>query len=80
MNATNRDQRRHWQRVSQEQKDISNKEAEVPCKCGKFGHDNEGCWLLEKGDNRQLVVVDTLPIADKMNDKGKDNKGKEGLV
>ena len=29
--------------------------------CGKFGHDNEGCWrLLEKSANIQPVVLDTL--------------------
>jgi hypothetical protein len=48
--------------------------------CGKFGHDSEGCWLLEKGDNPQPVVVDTLPIAEGIEDKEKGDKGKEGLV
>ena len=48
--------------------------------CGKFGHDSEGCWLLEKGENLEPVVVHTLLIAEEMDDEGKDNKGKEGLV
>ena len=43
--------------------------------CGKFGHDSEGCWLLEKGEDIHLVVLDTLPIADKM-----DSEGNEGSV
>ena len=42
---------------------------------GKFGHDSEGCWLLEKSEDIQPVVLDTLPIADEM-----DDEGKEGLV
>ena len=48
--------------------------------CEKFGHDSEGCWLVENGENLQPVVVDTLRIADKMDDKGKDDERKEGLV
>ncbi len=48
--------------------------------CGKFGHNSEGCWLLEKGENLEPAVVHTPPIADKMDDKGKDDKGKEGPV
>ncbi len=24
--------------------------------CGKFGHDSEGCWLLEKGENLEPAV------------------------
>ena len=48
--------------------------------CGKFGHDSEGCWLLEKGENFEPVVVHTLPIAEKMDDKGRDDEGKEKLV
>jgi hypothetical protein len=43
--------------------------------CRTFGHNSEGCWLLEKSEDNQLVVFNTLPIADKM-----DNEGKEGLV
>jgi hypothetical protein len=48
--------------------------------CGKFGHDSEGCWLLEKEENLEPAVVHTLPIAEEMDDKGMDDKGKEGLV
>jgi hypothetical protein len=50
--------------------------------CGKFGHDNEGCWLLEKVENLELAVVHTLPIAEEMemDDKGNDKEGKEGLI
>ena len=48
--------------------------------CGKFGHDSEGCWLLKKGEKLGPTVVHTLLIADEMDDEGKDNKGKEGLV
>jgi hypothetical protein len=48
--------------------------------CGKFGYDSEGCWLLENGENIQPVVVHTLPIAEEVDDKGKDDEGKEGLV
>ena len=50
--------------------------------CGKFGHDSEGCWLLEKGENLEPAVVYTLPIAEEteIDDKGNNNKGKEGLV
>jgi hypothetical protein len=50
--------------------------------CGKFGHKFEGCWLLDKGKNLEEAVEDTLPIAEEMgmDDKTKDNKGKEGLV
>jgi hypothetical protein len=46
--------------------------------CGMFGHDSEGCWSLEKGENLELAVIHTLPIAEEMDDKGKDNEGKEG--
>ena len=42
--------------------------------CGKFGHDSEGCWLLE---NLEPGVVHTLPIAEEMDDKGNNNEGKE---
>ncbi len=50
--------------------------------CGKFGHDSEGCWLLDKGKNLEPAVVHTLPIAEEMgmDDKGNDDKGKEGSV
>ncbi len=34
--------------------------------CGKFGHKNEGCWLLEKRVGIQPVLLDTLLIVDKM--------------
>ncbi len=47
--------------------------------CEKFGHDSEGCWLLEKGENLEPAVVHTLPIAEEMDDKGKDKEG-VGLV
>ena len=63
--------------------------------CGKFGHEFEGCWLLDKGNNTQEAVVRTLPIADEMgtmddttnDDEGRtmddttnDDDGKEGAV
>ena len=48
--------------------------------CGKFGHDSEGCWLLEKGENLQLAVVHTLLFAEEMDDEGNDDEGKEGVV
>jgi hypothetical protein len=50
--------------------------------CGKIGHDCEGCWLLEKGENLEPVVVHTLLIAEEMerDDEGNNGKGKEGLV
>ena len=47
--------------------------------CGKFGHDSEGYWLLEKRENLEPVVVHTLPIAEEMDDEGKDKEG-VGLV
>jgi hypothetical protein len=34
--------------------------------CGKFGHEFEGCWLLDKGENMEEAVVHTLPIAEEM--------------
>ncbi len=43
--------------------------------CRKCGHDSEGCWLLEKGENLQPTVVHTVLIAEEMDDKGKDSKG-----
>jgi hypothetical protein len=48
--------------------------------CGKFGHDSEGCWLLEKGENLELAVGQTLSIAEEMDDEGNDDERKEGLV
>ena len=45
--------------------------------CGKFGHDSEGCWLLEKGENLEPAMVNTLLIAEEMDEKGKDDEGKE---
>jgi hypothetical protein len=45
--------------------------------CGKYGHKYEDCWLLEKsvGTAGELVVVDTLPIADNIDDDGKESSG-----
>ena len=50
--------------------------------CQKFGHNSEGCWLLEKGENLEPAVVHTLPIAKKMemDEEGNDGEEKEGLV
>ena len=50
--------------------------------CGKFGHDSEGCWLLEKGEDVEPAVVHTLSIAEKMemDDEGHNEEGKEGSV
>jgi hypothetical protein len=50
--------------------------------CGEFGHDSEGCWLLEKGENLEPTVVHTLPIAEEMEmvGEGNDDKGKAGAV
>ncbi len=50
--------------------------------CGKFAHDSEGCWLLDKGKNLEPVVVHTLPIAEEsgMDDETNNNEGKKGLV
>ena len=50
--------------------------------CRKFGHDSEGCWLLEKGENLEPAVVHTLPIAKEMemDDEGNNDEGKEGSV
>jgi hypothetical protein len=51
--------------------------------CGKFGHEFEGCWLLDKGNNTEEAVVHTLPIADEigtMDDTTNDDEGKEGAV
>ena len=47
--------------------------------CRKFGHDSEDCWLLEKGETLQPVVVHTLLIAEEMDDEGKNDEGK-GVV
>ena len=30
--------------------------------CRKFGHNSEGCWLLNKGKNLEPAVVHTLPL------------------
>ena len=48
--------------------------------CRKFGHDSEGCWLLEKGEDVEPAVVQTLPIAEEMemDHKGHDDEGKDG--
>ncbi len=52
--------------------------------CGKFGHDSDGCWLLEKGEDVEPAVVHTLPIAEEMememDDEGHDDEGKDGSV
>jgi len=51
--------------------------------CGKFGHDSEGCWLLEEGGNLEPAVVHTLPIAEEMetmDDTTNNDEGKEGAV
>jgi hypothetical protein len=51
--------------------------------CGKFGHEFEGCWLLDKGNNMEEAVVHTLPIAEEMgmmDDTTNNDKGKEGAV
>ena len=50
--------------------------------CGKFGHNSEGCWLLDKGKNLEPAVVHPLPIAEEMgmDDKTKDNERKEGSI
>ena len=51
--------------------------------CEKFGHEFEGCWLLDKGNNMEEAVVHTLPIAEEMgtmDDTTTDDEGKEGAV
>ncbi len=50
--------------------------------CGKFGHNSEGCWLLDKGKNLEQAGVHTLPIAEEMgmDDETNDDEGKEGSV
>ncbi len=51
--------------------------------CGKFGHEFEGCWMLDIGNNMEEAVVHTLPIAEEMgtmDDTTNDDKGKEGAV
>ncbi len=51
--------------------------------CGKFGHEFEGCWLLDKGNNMEEAVLHTLPIAEEMgtmDDTTNDDEGKEGAV
>ena len=40
--------------------------------CGKFGHDSECCWLLEKSEDTQQVVVNTFPIQADIDDNGKE--------
>jgi len=37
-----------------------------------YGHKYEDCWLLEKSEDTEPVVVDTLPIADNIDDDGKE--------
>jgi hypothetical protein len=40
--------------------------------CGKYGHKYKDCWLLENSEDTEPVgVVDTLPIADNIDDDGK---------
>jgi hypothetical protein len=51
--------------------------------CRKFGHQFEGCWLLDKSNNMEEAVVHTLPIAEEMetmDNTTNDDKGKEGAV
>jgi hypothetical protein len=51
--------------------------------CGKFGHEFEGCWLLDKGNNMEEAVVHTLPIAEEMgmmDGTTNNDEGKEGAV
>jgi len=43
--------------------------------CGKFGHGSECCWLLEKSEDTQQVVLNTCPIQADI-----DNDGKEASV
>ena len=40
--------------------------------CGKYGRKYEDCWLLEKSEDTEPVVVATLPIADNIDDDGKE--------
>ena len=40
--------------------------------CGKFGHGSECCWLLEKSEDTQQVVVNTCPIQAYIDDDGKE--------
>ncbi len=40
--------------------------------CGKFGNDSECCWLLEKSEDTQQVVVNTFPIQADIDDDGKE--------
>jgi hypothetical protein len=41
--------------------------------CGKYGHKHEDCLLLEKSEDTELAgVVHTLPIADNIDDDGKE--------
>ncbi len=40
--------------------------------CGKYGQKYEDCWLLEKSEDTEPVVVATLPIADTIDDDGKE--------
>jgi len=37
-----------------------------------YGHKYEDSWLLEKSEDTEPVVVDTLPIADNIDDDGKE--------
>jgi hypothetical protein len=40
--------------------------------CGKFGHDSDCCWLLEKSEDTQLVVVNTCLTQADIDDDGKE--------
>ena len=41
--------------------------------CGKIGHNSKGCWLLEKSEDTQPVVVNTCLIqAEDIDDDGKE--------
>jgi hypothetical protein len=51
--------------------------------CRRFGHEFEGCWLLEKGNNMEEAVVHTLSIAEEMgtmDNTTNNDEGKEGAA
>jgi len=59
VNVSNRDLRRHGECVRHWTKTTKRRRCMV---CGKFGHDSECCWLLEKSEDTQQVVVNTCRI------------------